>query len=347
MKPYNDRYVRTLSAKLLFDEAAIRGVKVEPVLFIHKQENTMWHRLTYKNHEEALLFELTNATGSVADRICNNKMATKAFLMDKNHVVAPGKSFHVKDAKDIPAYAKKIGFPVVIKPVDGTHGDNVFVNIQDAKTLKRHIDTLTRGRGKLRQLILEKHFPNADDFRVFATQRKFVGATRRIPANVEGDGKSTIKELISAKNKDPMRQGGLSPLKKIRVDAVVREYLTKHGQTLSSVPKKGEQVFLRGNANLSTGGDSIDVTNDLHPEYKKKAVEVIRAIPGLAYGGIDLMTFDMTKKPNVKNHIWVEINARPMLSMHHFPAVGKPRDAAKAVIDQLFPETVKKTRRKR
>ena len=178
---------------------------------------------------------------------------------------------------------------------------------------------------------------------VFATKDKFVAAIYRIPANVQGDGIHTIKGLIEIKNKDPRRGAGhKKSLVRINVDSVVKEHLKKQKLRLSSIPKKDEIIYLRVNSNLSTGGDSVDVTDVIHPEVKKLAVKVIKVIPGLAYGGIDYLTKDVTVAPTSRNYIVIEVNDSPMLSMHHIPYSGKERDAAGAVIDQLFPETKSK-----
>jgi len=192
--------------------------------------------------------------------------------------------------------------------------------------------------------LVEKEF-HGEEYRIFATRDKYVAAIHRVPANVVGDGVNTIKKLIDIKNTDPRRGSGhRKSLVRIKVDGIVKEFLKKQKLKLSSVPKKDEIVYFRQNSNVSTGGDSYDVTNAVHPDVKKLAVKVIKAVPGLAYAGIDYLTKDITAKPTARNYIIIEVNDSPMISMHHIPYSGKARDAAGAIVDQLYPESKGKSR---
>ena len=147
------------------------------------------------------------------------------------------------------------------------------------------------------------------------------------------------------KNKDPRRGSGHSKsLVKIKVDDIVKELLKKQNKNLSSIPEKDEIVYLRPNSNISTGGDSYDVTSLVNPKVKKLAVKIIRSIPGLAYAGIDYLTKDITAEPTKRNYIIIEVNDSPMISMHHVPYIGKQRNVAGEIIDMIFPET--KTKKK-
>jgi len=189
--------------------------------------------------------------------------------------------------------------------------------------------------------MVEKEF-YGKEYRIFATNEKFVAATYRVPANVQGDGIHTIKELIQLKNKDPRRGSGhKKSLVKIKIDKQLVDFLNSQKKKLTTIPKKDDIVYLRKTSNLSTGGDSYDVTDLVHPEVKKLMVKIVQSIPGLAYSGIDYMTKDISSPPTERNYIIVELNGSPMISMHHIPYNGKERDVAGAIIDQLYPETVK------
>jgi len=175
-----------------------------------------------------------------------------------------------------------------------------------------------------------------------ATKRKVIGVINREPANVTGDGTHGIGELVEMKNRDPKRGDEHdSFLTKIKIDGTVIKKLSEQGLTPDSVPANGVKIYLRNNSNLSTGGDSVDYTDIIHPGYKKIAVRAVRAIPGLAYSGIDLMSRDISEKPAPGSYIIIEMNSSPGLRSHHEPYSGKSRDAAKEIIDMLFPETKK------
>jgi len=156
----------------------------------------------------------------------------------------------------------------------------------------------------------------------------------RMPANVIGDGVKTIEELINAKNIG-RGEDYTHPLLKIKVDYEVERHLTEQKLKLQSIPKKDELIFLRKNSNLSTGGDSIDLTEEM-PDFYKKIAEKAAKAAGLKIAGIDIIIKDIQKTPNNKNYIIVELNAPAMLSMHNFPYAGKNRNVAKFVLDSIL-----------
>ena len=325
---------------LLAHEAESRGIKVSKPFTKGIFAKRSLIILKYKKHAEVIVGQRTSHISVNAYWIQKDKYVTKYFLHQAGIKTAPGEAFKISDRPSIFRFIKHIGFPVVIKQLGGTHGDLVFVGISSKAAVEKTLKSIAAKRKDL--VLVEKEF-QGQEYRLMATKDKFLAATHRIPANVIGDGVSNIKKLIKEKNSDPRRgEGHRKSLIKIEVDAAVKDYL--QGQKLSSqsIPAKGRQVFLRPNSNLSTGGDSIDVTDEIHPAVKKIAVKAIRAIPGLAYGGIDYMTKDVTQKPNTRNYIIIEINDSPMISMHHIPYQGKSRDVAKEIIDLLFPETKKR-----
>jgi cyanophycin synthetase len=253
--------------------------------------------------------------------------------------VAESESFNYDDKATILKYCHQIGFPVVIKPLKGSKGTLAFVDLNsDVKVLF----ALKEFRGSSHKKVIVESFFKGIEYRLFTTCDKFVAALNRVPANVIGDGIHNINQFIKIKNLDPRRGShGTRSLERIKVDEVVHLYLQKQKKTVNYIPLKGEQVFLRANSNISTGGDSVDVTDEVHPSVKRLAVKIIRAIPGCAYAGIDYLTTDIKAKPNKKNYIVIEVNDSPGLDIHHFPYAGKPRNVTAAIIDQLFPETVK------
>lgn len=329
------------STYLIAKEAEGRGIKVKKIL----QNEEAFKKFSYldlkhKGHREIIIGQRTSQTSVIAFWAQRNKQLAKYLLKENGINVSKGRAFKIDKQKEIIDYCKKIKFPIVIKPLSATHGSGVFLGIDSLKEVKEAISEIKKGNHK--QALIEEEF-KGQEYRIFATKDKFLAATYRIPANVIGDGKSNIKKLVNQKNKDPRRaEGHRKSLVKIKIDPLVKKYLKDQNLTINSVPKKDQQIFLRPNSNLSTGGDSIDYTDKVHPGVKKIAVKAIRSIPGLAYGGLDFLTKDITKAPSSKNYIVIEINDSPMLSMHHIPYEGKSRNVAKEIIDMLFPETKNK-----
>lgn len=323
----------TTSTKVILSEAKLRGIKTSVYVPGHIA------KLSYKNHIEYLYHQFCSQTSAVAFESCHTKDVTKELLKKNKVSVAKGDSFSNKEKNKAITYAKTLKWPLVLKPTNGAHGDAVFANIKNNIDFVAAWNNITKN---YQNVIVEERF-EGKEYRIFATENKLIGVINRIPANVIGDGKHTIQELVDIKNSDPRRgdRSYTKPLIKISIDDLVIKKLKKNHLTLKYTPKINEQIFLKDTSNLSTGGDSIDFTNKIHPSIKKIAINTVRAIPGLKYAGIDLMTSDITKQQTNKTYIIVEVNASPGLDMHHFPYEGKPRDAAGAIIDIMFPETKK------
>lgn len=333
--------IKSISSTLLANEAIERGIKINHINYYQKEDAFL--ELFYGKHKEYIMGQNISKTSSAASCAVENKALTKSLLHRKKISIAEGKLFYKNEISEVYKFIKKIGYPVVIKPFNGSHGDFVFVGLKNKKDCDEAIKKIFK---KNSYVLVEKEF-KGKEYRVIASRDKFIAATNRIPANIIGDSINTIKKLIEIKNENPLRGGKNSfwkgkPWVKIKIDSIVKNNLEKNGLELSSVIPKGKIVYLRKNSNLSTGGDSIDITNIIHPDLKKIAVKAVRAIPGLAYAGIDLMiNKKISEKPTNRSYIIVEINASPGISMQHVPFKGKSRNVAGEIIDILFPETKK------
>ncbi len=327
--------IRSLSSRLLAEEALKRGISVKHLN--PYQDDEAFLELDYRKHKEFIIGQRISKTSLEAYWITEEKALTKNFLKIKNINVVSGKIFKKNNYIEISDYCKKIKFPVVVKPIAGAHGESVYTNIKNSNELKI---ILKKVFIKNNYILAEKMF-FGNEYRLIATRSKFLAATNRVPANIVGDGIHNVKELITIKNNNPRRGGDYKKaLIKIKVDKGALEVLKKQKLRLTSVIKKNKVISLRNNSNLSTGGDSVDVTDLVHQDIKKIAVKIIRAIPYLAYAGIDIMVSEnISKKPTKKNYAVVEMNSSPMISMHHFPYKGKSRNVAKKIIDILFSET--------
>lgn len=308
-----------------------RGLKLK---FINKnrRRSEIFYSLTYNGKEHVFTVSKGDKVSDKAIEICRNKHLAKQYLKKAGVPTPEGELFN-KDAseEEIVDYAKKLGFPNVIKPVDGTGGSGVIANIQNEAEFKKALSFVRNDLGK-KNIIVEKHF-DGRGYRVYVVDNQVIAAFDRIPANVVGDGKKNIKTLLDEKIK--IRNENPALFKRpIKIDKEMYALLEAQGYTLESVPKKGERVFLKTKNNVSSGGDSIDVTDKLTDEIKDIAVRAVQAIPELEQCGLDLIADEENNTAVI-----LELNSMPSIRNHLFPNEGKARDIPKAIIDFYFPET--------
>ncbi|QQK78120.1 acylphosphatase [Salicibibacter cibarius] len=266
-----------------------------------------------------------------AVRIGADKEQTKAVLAEAGVSVPEGSRFSV-DARDedIINYASSIGFPVVLKPTDGSFGKGVMTNIQDKKELRKALRNVRHSD------VLVERFISGEEYRIYVVSQQVAGAIHRIPANVLGDGHNSIEALIDIKNKERQSNPRLVSCP-IQIDDEVIGYLHEKGYTLGSIPDEKERIFLREKSNISLGGDPVDVTDDLHPAVKQTAINAIDAVPDLYHGGVDLI-IDANKPPENAATI-IELNPTAQIGSLLYPMKGYARDIPAAIIDEYFPET--------
>jgi len=274
---------------------------------------------------------ITCKTSNIAVDIACNKEETKRMLELASIPVASGGI--CVDEEDLEEVIKKIGYPIVIKPLDGNHGKGASINV---KKWEDAVTGLAYAKNYSRRVIVEK-FITGFDFRVLIIDHKLVAAAKREPAHVKGDGTQTIQQLIDETNKDPRRgYGHENVLTQIDVDRDTTDLLEKLGYTLETVPNRGEIVYLKSTANLSTGGTSVDVTDMMHPENIFLCERISRVI-GLDVCGVDIMAENLTQPLKENGGCILEVNAAPGFRMHLAPSEGLPRNVAAPVIDMLYP----------
>ncbi len=274
---------------------------------------------------------ITCKTSSIAVDIACNKEQTKKMLDDASIPVANGGI--CLDEEDLATVVTKIGYPIVLKPLDGNHGKGASINV---KNWEDAVAGLAYAKKYSHRIIVEK-FITGFDFRVLIIDNKLVAAAKRIPAHVVGNGKNTLQELITETNLDPRRgYGHENVLTQIDVDRDTTDLLEKLNYTLESVPKNGETVYLKSTANLSTGGTSVDVTDMMHPENVFLCERISRVI-GLDICGVDIMAENLTQPLKENGGCILEVNAAPGFRMHLAPSEGLPRNVASPVIDMLYP----------
>ena len=274
---------------------------------------------------------ITCKTSSIAVDIACNKEQTKKMLDAASIPVANGGI--CVDEEDLAVVIKKIGYPIVLKPLDGNHGKGASINVL---TWEEAVEGLAYAKKYSHRVIVEK-FITGYDFRVLVIDNKLVAAAKREPAHVKGDGKQNIQQLIDQTNTDPRRgYGHENVLTQIDVDRDTTDLLEKLNYTLETIPKKDEVVYLKSTANLSTGGTSVDVTDMMHPENIFLCERISRVI-GLDICGVDIMAENLTQPLKENGGCILEVNAAPGFRMHLAPSEGLPRNVAAPVIDMLYP----------
>lgn len=229
--------------------------------------------------------------------------------------------------------AELLGYPLVLKPNDGSMGRGVLTGLQNWNELESGFNHLVNNL-KTKQMVLEKHFVG-DDYRVLVIGDKVAGAVKRVPANVIGDGEKSISALVTEKNLarkwNPFLTSGL-----IKIDFEVEKCLLDQGLKLTDVPAPGARIELRRVANASAGGDVVDVTDSLPEEIKQASIKAVSKFPGIIIAGVDIL-FNPQSESADGNYVIIEINSRPQIGVNMYPSIGRGRDIPKIIIDQLFP----------
>ncbi len=288
-------------------------------------------QLGYGINSRKIEATITENTSCISVDTASDKTLAKDLMWDFGIPVPIGKI--VNSEQEAMEYSEKIGYPVVVKPNFGSHGDGVSINLRNPQEV---LDAYKIAK-EIEGTVLVEKFIKGNHYRILVIGDQLVAASNRIAARVIGDGFSNIGTLIDKENMNPLRGvGHEKPLTKIVIDKVVENYLKKLVLDISYVPEKNEIIYLRENDNLSTGGTAIDVTDIIHEENKRMSILAAKVI-GLDVAGIDMTITDITKPMREVGGAIIEINAAPGIRMHHYPAEGKPRNAAKAIVDMICP----------
>ncbi|WP_316568292.1 cyanophycin synthetase [Neobacillus sp. YIM B06451] len=273
---------------------------------------------------------ITSQTSFMAVENSCDKQITKTILAGAGVPVPEGEM--ASTAEEMFEAADRVGFPLVIKPLNGNQGRGVYTNIKSREELFNILHCMESPETNF---IVER-FYEGHDYRLLIVDGELIAASMRIAPYVIGNGRDSIRALIEEENNNPLRgDGHEKPMSKIPMNATVSCYLEKTGVTLDSTPEPGRIIQVVGNANLSTGGQAIDVTEEVHPTIRDVAVTAAKAI-GLDVAGVDFICPDISAPLDREKATIVEVNAAPGIRMHHYPAKGKPRDVGKAIVDYLF-----------
>lgn len=314
------------STGCIVDEAAKRGI---PYIRLNKHSLV---QLGYGVHQKRIRATIASTTSNIAVDIACDKEETKN-LLEAAEIPVP-KGTVIRTEAGLQDAVERWGYPLVIKPIDGNHGKGNTTNIT---TWEQALKAFEAAKQYSRSVIVER-FITGFDFRILVINSKFICAALRTPASVVGDGVHNIQWLIDQTNLDPRRgYGHEKVLTQITVDQFTQKMLDEKNYTLETIPAKGELVLLKPTANLSTGGTSTDVTDEVHPANIFMCERIAKII-GLDICGIDIMAQDLRTPITENGGAVLEVNAAPGFRMHIEPAEGLPRNVAEPVIDMLFPD---------
>ena len=317
-----------LSTQLIIGEAIGRGIHVDVLdwddnfLRLRKGDKTEYVKQATR----------TSVDSYISPLIMENKEVTKIILRESGINVPRG--FSINSTAEMEG--KLSGFAerdIVVKPKSTNFGKGVAVlkhpyteaDLEKAVTLAFTYD----------HSVMLEEFIAGKEYRFLIIGDEVAAILHRVPANVTGDGIHTIEYLVNKKNEDPMRgKGYVTPLEKITLGQVEREYLASRGMDFRSIPRKLEKVYLRENSNISTGGDSIDFTDEINEGYKEVAVRAAKAV-GAEICGADIIIRDIHESPRPDNYSVIELNFNPALHIHDYPYKGRNRKVERKVVDLL------------
>lgn len=323
-----------LSTQALLFDAIQKGLNIEIL-----DERDQFISLQFGDHLEYVKNgNMTSHDSYISPLIMENKVVTKKVLAKVGFNVPQSIEFtDVKSAvENFPLFENRA---VVIKPKSTNFGLGISIfqqGVTDRDDFAKAVEIAFR---EDKEIMVEDYLLGTE-YRFFVLGDQTLAVLLRVPANVIGDGVHTVAELVAAKNAHPLRgDGSRTPLKKIALGDIEQLQLKEQGLTVDSIPAKDQLVQLRANSNISTGGDSIDMTDEMHASYKEIAVGISKAM-GAAVCGVDLIIPDLKKpaEPSLRSWGVIEANFNPMMMMHIFPFSGQSRRLTMNVIKMLFPE---------
>ena len=326
LKGYEDL---ELSTQILIKDAYKKGYEVE---ILDRKENFISISNGIKK-EYIVQATKTSLDNYASILMMENKVITKKILEENNINVAKGNNYeNIEDAKkDFYLYKNK---DIVIKPKSTNFG--IGISILKGNYTKQEFLKGLEIAFKEEEDILIEEFLKGKEYRIFVIKDKVVGILHRVPANVKGDGKSNIKELVEEKNKNILRgRGYKTPLEKISLGEEEKLFLEIQGLDFLYIPKKDEVIYLRENSNISTGGDSLDFTDEIHNSYKKLAVKSSEALD-VKICGVDMMIENINTPATKNNYGIIELNFNPAIHIHCFPFKGKNRKLGEKILNLLF-----------
>ena len=325
-----------LSTQILMFDCLQQGIQVE---ILDRQDQFL--KLQLKDHVEYVKNgNMTSKDSYVSTLIMENKTVTKKILQQHGFRVPKGEEFQTIE-KALLSYDLFSTKSFVVKPKTTNYGLGISI-FKEGANYEDYQKAITLAFKEDSSILIEE-FIKGTEYRFFVLNDKVYAILLRIPANVKGDGKHTIEELVINKNRDPLRgRDHRTPLESIQLGELENLMLKGQGYQMDSIPENDEIIYLRENSNISTGGDSIDVTDQIPDDYKKIAVDAVSAL-GVKICGIDLI-IENTEVPAANKNAYgiIEANFNPSMYMHIYPFKGKSRRLTMHIIHYLFPELLQR-----
>ena len=328
LKGYEDL---ELSTQILILDSMKHGIEYEMLdrrdnfISLKKGDHIEYVKQATKTSKDAYITAL----------IMENKLVTKKVL-EKNNIKVPKGGYYENIEDALGDYYKYKGNQIVVKPKSTNFGIGITIFKGDF-TKEEYNRAVEIGFENDNEILIEE-FIKGKEYRFLVINDEVCGILHRVPANVVGDGKSTIRELVEEKNKNPLRgKGYKTPLEKISLGEAEEMFLRESNKDFDYVPLENETVYLRENSNISTGGDSIDFTDDIDDSYKEIAIKAARSV-NAKITGVDMMISDIKEKASSNNYGIIEINFNPAIHIHSYPYKGLNRKVAEKVLKLLFGE---------
>ncbi|NTM33093.1 bifunctional glutamate--cysteine ligase GshA/glutathione synthetase GshB [Enterococcus faecium] len=322
-----------LSTQIFMFDAIQKGVQVKVL-----DESDQFLRLQFQDHVEYVKnANMTSKDSYIVPLIMENKTVTKKVLKEAGFRVPGGAEFSSME-EAVKAYPRFAEQAFVIKPKSTNYGLGITI-FKEGASLEDYQAGLAIAFREDSSVLVEEFMPGTE-YRFFVIDGEVQAIMLRVPANVIGDGIRTVKELVEEKNSDPLRgTNHRAPLELIQLGELEQLMLKEQGLTIESVPQANQIVYLRENSNISTGGDSIDMTDEFSEAYKKIAVSAVEAL-GAKISGIDLIIPDKEIDPTTDKKAYgiIEANFNPAMHMHVYPFAGKGRRLTMNVLRLLYPE---------
>ena len=316
--------------------ALVRAAEERDIPWIRLNDRSLV-QLGHGKFQRRIQATITSETRHTAVEIASDKRLTNQILADLGlpvpRQVRVYDADEAVDAVEAGERAGGLGYPVVVKPLDGNHGKGVSIGLRTAEQVR----TAFEEAAEYSSTVIVETFQEGNDYRLLVVNGRLLAVAQRLPGHVVGDGRHTLAELVEIVNQDPRRGVGHEKvLTRLELDDQALRLIADAGLTPESVPAAGEVFYLRSTGNLSTGGTSIDKTDVIHYDNRIMAERGVRAL-GLDVGGVDFIAPDISRSYKEAGGAIVEINAAPGFRMHTAPTEGTPRDVAGPVIDMLFP----------
>jgi len=315
------------STQAILDEAASRDI---PYIRLDRFSLV---QLGLGVHQQRIRATMTSRTSGIAVDVASDKALTNR-LLDSAGLPVP-RSAVVRTEDEAVAAATRLGFPCVVKPLDGNHGRGVNLDLRDEAAVRAAFHAAL-AESRSGDLVVETYVAG-NDYRCLVIGGAVAAIAQRVPASVTADGTHTVRELVDIANQDPRRGiGHEKVLTRIRLDEAAEALVRAQGFGLDDRPPEGTWIKLALTGNMSTGGTSIDRTIEAHPDNVEIA-ETAAQVIGLDVAGIDFICPDIATPVRETGGAIVEVNAAPGFRMHTHPTEGEPQYVARPVIDGLFP----------